>query len=246
MITRLDGRKNSELRPLTFELGYVKHPEGSVLVSAGNTRVLCNVTIEAGVPPWMKAQSVKGGWVTAEYAMLPRATHTRTKRESGSASSRSQEIKRLVGRALRASVDLEKLGERTCIVDCDVIQADGGTRTASISGGFVALAVALTGLIQKGELAADVIKVPVAAISAGIVDGQPLLDLCYEEDSSAQADANFVMDGAGKIIEIQGTAEGDPFSREEFLNLMDVAQTGIAEIIELQRKVLIQVNNLGK
>ena len=237
---RGDGRNTDELRPISFEIDYVAWPEGSVLVSTGKTRVLCNVTVENDVPAWMKArpEAESGGWVTAEYSMLPRSTHTRTKRADASTGSRAQEIKRLVGRALRGAVDLKLLGRRTCIVDCDVLQADGGTRTASITGGFVALSLALSRLAKKGDIPAAVITAPVAAVSAGIVGGTALLDLCYSEDSSAEVDAHFVMDGRGRIIEVQGTAEKDPFSKEQFLCMLDMAQKGIQQLISLQQEAL--------
>jgi len=233
---RSDGRKHDELRKILFETEYVIYPEGSVLVAMGNTKVLCNVSIENEVPRWMKEQGHPGGWITGEYAMLPRSTHTRKKRETLRPSGRTQEIKRLIGRALRASVDLEKLGERTCVVDCDVLQADGGTRTASITGGYVALTIALKQLISKGSIPQDVMQNPVAAISVGVVDQTVLLDLCYEEDVAAEVDANFVMTSKGHIIEVQGTAEGEPFSREQFTQMLDLAQVGISQLIELQEK----------
>lgn len=239
-MSRIDGRTANELRPVHFESGYVIHPEGSVLVSMGKTKVLCNVSVENGVPSWMKSQNVSGGWVTAEYAMLPRSTHSRTKREAAASGSRAQEIRRLVGRALRAAVDLKLLGERTLTVDCDVIQADGGTRTASITGGYVALVLALKKLIAEGALPAKAIKGNVAAISVGLLKGEALLDLCYEEDSAADADANFVMDSSGKLIEVQGTAEKDPFSVEQFQQLLALAQRGIKQLIELQDRALKQ------
>jgi ribonuclease PH len=235
---RIDGRKFDELRPVTLTPDFIVYPEGSVLVSMGNTKVLCNVSIEDDVPGWMKSQGVTGGWVTAEYALLPRSTHTRTRRERRGAGGRTQEIQRLIGRSLRAAVNLELLGTRTCTVDCDVLQADGGTRTASITGGYVALALALGKLVETGELSAEVFAAPVAAVSAGVVAGQPLLDLCYEEDSQAEVDLNVVMNAEGAFIEVQGTAERGAFPRPTLDQLLDLAQKGIGELLEIQRAVL--------
>lgn len=235
---RSDGRRPNDLRPVSFQANYVLYPEGSVLVSAGNTKVLCNVSIEEGVPAWMKNERKSGGWVTAEYSMLPRATHIRTGREAALTSGRTQEIRRLIGRALRSAVNLEKLGPRTCIVDCDVLQADGGTRTAAITGGYVALCLALRKLNQAGVLPRNLIRCGVAAISAGIVRGIPMVDLCYSEDSAAETDANFVMDSTGKIIEIQGTAEKKSFPRQDFIKLLNLAQRGIVRLLELQKRAL--------
>lgn len=235
---RSDGRRNDELRPVTIVPGYVIYPEGSVLYTAGKTKVLCNVTIEEGVPRWMQTQGVSGGWITAEYALLPRSTHQRTPRESNALSGRSHEIRRLIGRSLRAAVDLNKLGQRTCIVDCDVIQADGGTRTAAITGGYVALIMALNKLIQAEILPPNVIKTAVAAVSVGVVRGIPMLDLCYEEDSTAEVDMNVVMTAQGDYIEIQSTAEGAPFSRNILDELLDLAHKGISELLAIQRSIL--------
>lgn len=234
---RIDGRKFEELRNITFETGYTKHAEGSVLVSFGNTKVLCNVTIENEVPRWMKAQEVYGGWVTGEYAMLPRSTHTRNKRETKGLKGRTQEISRLIGRSLRQAVNLEKLGERSLIIDCDVLQADGGTRTAAITGGSVALSLALNDLIAKGELTNDVYRSQVAAISVGLVKNVPLLDLCYQEDVAADVDANIVMNADGNLIELQATAEGVPFSREQSNELVDLAYEGLKVIFEKQKEI---------
>ena len=233
---RPDGRKIDQIRPVKFELDYVEFPEGSVLVEMGRTRVLCNLSVEEGVPPWMAGRGK--GWLTAEYAMLPRSTHTRTPRETKGLRGRTQEIKRLIGRSLRAAVDLEKLGERTLLLDCDVIQADGGTRTASITGGFVAVGLALKRLSAQGVIPADVIKTPVAAVSVGVIDGQPCLDLCYEEDHRADVDLNVVMTAKGRFIEVQGTAEGEPFEREELNQLLDLAQHGIEQLIAYQKEAL--------
>jgi len=209
-----------------------------VLVTMGNTKVLCNVSIEDNVPGWMKSQGVEGGWVTAEYALLPRSTHTRTRRERRGAGGRTQEIQRLIGRSLRAAVNLNLLGQRTCTVDCDVLQADGGTRTASITGGYVALALALGKLVEAGELSHGVLAAPVAAVSVGVVGGQPLMDLCYEEDSEAEVDLNVVMNAEGAFIEVQGTAERGVFPRSTLDELLDLAQKGIGELLEIQRKAL--------
>jgi len=232
---RSDGRKPDQLRAVNFEVGFVRYPEGSVLVSMGNTRVLCNVSVLDEVPPWMRAQSKPGGWVTAEYSMLPRATHTRTQRETRGQSGRTQEIQRLIGRALRASVQLEKLGARTLIVDCDVLQADGGTRTASITGGYVALRLALNNLIKERKVSSSALGPAVAAVSAGVVRGACLLDLCYVEDSKAEADMNVVMNEKGEFIEIQATAEGAPFSKPHFSRLMELTRSGIEQLLKLQR-----------
>jgi ribonuclease PH len=235
---RENNRFPDQLRPVEIIPGYILYPEGSVLISTGNTRVLCNVTVEEMVPRWMMQQKVPGGWVTAEYALLPRSTQTRTTRENAVSGSRSQEIRRLIGRSLRAAVDLEKLGSRTCTVDCDVLQADGGTRSASITGGYVALMIALRKLIDQGVIPPEVVKGQVAAVSAGIVGGQILLDLDYAEDSHAGADINVVMNGQGEFIEVQGTAEGAPFSRSDLNQLLDFASRGIEQLFEIQKNVL--------
>ena len=237
-MSRVDGRTARELRPVTMTPDYVAYPEGSVLIAMGETKVLCNVTVEEGVPSWMRLQGVEGGWVTAEYALLPRSTHRRTSRETHGLRGRTQEIRRLIGRSLRAAVDLKKLGERTCIVDCDVIQADGGTRSAAVTGGYVALVIALRKLIRGGLLSPEVLKAPVAAVSVGVVDGQPVLDLCYEEDSTADVDFNVVVTGEGEFVEVQGTAEGRPFSRQTVDELMDLAVDGARQLLEIQRTVL--------
>lgn len=237
---RVDNRAADELRPVIITPDYVAYPEGSVLIAVGQTKVLCNVTIEERVPAWMRAQRIEGGWVTAEYALLPRSTHRRTPRETSGLRGRTQEIRRLIGRSLRAAVDLKKLGERTCTVDCDVIQADGGTRTAAVTGGYVALAIALHKLIRGGLLPAEVLKPAVAAVSVGVVGDQPLLDLCYEEDSIAEVDVNVVMNAAGEFIEIQGTAEGEPLSRATLDELLNLAQGGITRLLEIQQAVLIE------
>jgi ribonuclease PH len=207
----------------------------------GATKVLCNVTVEESVPGWMRAQGIEGGWVTAEYALLPRSTHYRTPRETSGLRGRTQEIRRLIGRSLRGAVNLESLGERTCIVDCDVIQADGGTRTAAVTGGYVALAIALGKLIRGGLLPAEVLETAVAAVSVGVVGDRPVLDLCYEEDSIAEVDVNVVMNAAGEFIEVQGTAEGAPFSRARLDELLDLAQGGIGRLLAIQQAVLDEI-----
>ncbi|MFZ5916133.1 MAG: ribonuclease PH [Chloroflexota bacterium] len=237
---RADGRKPDELRPVSLVPDFVVYPEGSVLIAMGETRVLCNVTVQEGVPGWMRGQGLSGGWITAEYALLPRSTHHRTPRETFGLRGRTQEIRRLIGRCLRAAVDQEKLGERTCIVDCDVIQADGGTRSAAITGGYVALALALGRLIQGGLLPPEVLTSAVAAISVGVVNGQPLLDLCYEEDSTAEVDVNVVMNADGRFIEVQGSAEGAPFPRTTLHELLDLAHSGIDQLLTIQREMLDQ------
>ncbi len=235
---RVDGRTADELRPVTITTDYVVYPEASELIAVGETKVLCNITVEEGVPGWRRAQGAEGGWLTAEYALLPRSTHRRTPRETLGLRGRTQEIRRLIGRSLRAALDLGKLGERTCIVDCDVLQADGGTRSAAVTGGYVALVIALRKLIRGGLLSPEVLKTAVAAISAGVVGGQPVLDLCYEEDSIAEVDVNMVMNASGEFIEVQGTAEGAPFSRATLDELLDLAQEGIGKLLAIQRAVL--------
>jgi ribonuclease PH len=236
MVTRLHDRAADALRPLAIVRGYTKHAEGSVLVSAGDTRVLCTVSVEDGVPPFLKGKG--RGWLTAEYGMLPRATNTRMRREAaeGKQSGRTQEIQRLIGRALRAVVDLTALGERTLKVDCDVLQADGGTRCASITGAYVAVADAIDWCRAQGLLAGNPLVDSVAAVSVGVVDGVPLLDLDYAEDSRCDTDMNVVMTGAGGFVELQGTAEGAPFSRAELDTLVALAARGLAEIAAAQRR----------
>lgn len=235
---RNDGRASRELRPVTIQPDFIAGAEGSVLIAVGKTRVICTASIEDSVPPFLRGQH--RGWVTSEYAMLPRATDTRTPRESsrGRVSGRTHEIQRLIGRSLRSVTRLRDLGERTVWVDCDVIEADGGTRTASITGAFVALALALQGLVDRGTLPAVPIKDYVAATSVGVVDRTPLLDLNYEEDSRAQVDMNVVQTGAGSLVEVQGTAEGDPFSRQTLSALMDLAAEGIARLVEIQKSLI--------
>ncbi|MGL4855179.1 MAG: ribonuclease PH [Lentisphaeria bacterium] len=239
-MVRIDGRKADEGRIINFIKDYQKNPLASVLVECGNTRVLCSVSVEEKVPGWMKAQGVLGGWVTAEYAMLPSATHTRGKREvkNGKESGRTMEIQRLIGRALRAVVDFEKLGERTFMIDCDVIDADGGTRCASISGAFAAFKLAVVRLMERGLLKENPIKDSVAAISVGIVNSCAVVDLCYDEDSKAGVDMNIVMTGDGRFVELQGTAEEEPFNMQELNELLALAKPRIKEIIEMQDKLL--------
>ena len=227
------------MRAVSFERNYSKHAEGSCLVKFGDTHVLCTASLEERVPPWLR--NAGKGWVTAEYGMLPRATGDRMRREAsaGKQSGRTQEIQRLIGRSLRAVVDLEALGERQISVDCDVIQADGGTRTASITGAWIALRDCLAWMEQRSMVKVDkVLKDHVAAISCGIFAGQPVIDLDYLEDSAAETDANFVMTGTGGIVEIQGTAEGEPFSQDQFLNLLDLARNGIGELVTMQKAAI--------
>lgn len=232
---RPSGRTTDTMRTVSIETNVTKHAEGSCLIKMGDTHVLCTASLEGRVPPWIKGSGL--GWVTAEYGMLPRATTTRNRREAtaGKQSGRTQEIQRLIGRSLRAGVDRVALGERQITVDCDVIQADGGTRCASITGGWVALRLAVNKLLAAGEIKEDPLTDHVAAVSCGIYAGQPVLDLDYAEDSEAGTDANFVMTGAKGLIEIQGSAEGATFSRAEFNSLMDLAEKGVAELVEEQK-----------
>lgn len=228
---RKDSRKNDELREIKFTKDFTKNALGSVLVEFGDTKVITTASVDFSKPKWMDRDSV-GGWVTAEYSLLPSSTNTRCKRERTSVSGRTQEIQRLIGRSLRACVDMKKLPDMTIIIDADVIQADGGTRTASICGGFLALRTAIDKLMEEGKLQESPIIEPIAAISAGVVDGEVRLDLNYDEDSSAQADANIVLTKSGKIIEFQTTAEGKPFTKEQMLEIFETAQKGINDIIE--------------
>ena len=236
MSARSDGRQPDDLRPVRVTRDYLRHPEGSVLVEFGDTKVVCTASIEEKVPPFLKGQGK--GWVTAEYGMLPRSTNTRMTRERNGPSGRSQEIQRLVGRSLRAVVEMAKLGERTVWVDCDVIQADGGTRTAAITGSFIAVADAIGTLVKAGTLPGSPVRDCVAAISVGIVNGTPVLDLNYVEDSSAEVDMNVVMTGAGAFVEVQGTAEQTPFGRDRLTAMLALAEGGIGRLIALQRRVL--------
>ncbi len=237
-IKRPSGRKADELRTVTLEANVTKHAEGSCMASFGDTKVLITASVEERVPPWLRDSGA--GWVTAEYGMLPRSTHTRTDREAarGRQGGRTMEIQRLIGRSLRAVIDLKALGERQIRLDCDVIQADGGTRTAAITGAWVALRIAVNGLIADKRLKSDPITGSVAAVSCGIFEGAAVLDLDYAEDSNAQADANFVLTGSGGIVEIQGTAETEPFSRDRFNDMMRLAELGISRLIALQTEAL--------
>jgi len=233
---RSDGRADDALRPVDFMLDFIEYPLGSVLISMGKTRVLCNASVEEGVPRWLKGQGL--GWVTGEYSMLPAATHTRGRREIGNRSGRSTEIQRLVGRSLRAGVDRAKLGEHTIVVDCDVIQADGGTRTAAITGGWVALALACARLLESGKLETLPLTRTIAAISAGVVAGRPVLDLHYDDDVNADVDLNLVMTGSLDIVEIQGTGEGDVLSRAHLDDLVELGTKGCRELTRLQARAL--------
>ncbi len=235
---RPSGRLPAQMRPVQFIRDFTKHAEGSVLASFGDTRVLCTASVENRQPRWMADR--QSGWVTAEYGMLPRSTHDRMGREAarGKQGGRTMEIQRLIGRSLRAVMDLDRLGPRTITLDCDVIQADGGTRTASISGAFVALRDAVDRLLENGELKEDPVRGNVASVSVGIYEGSPVLDLDYVEDSNADTDMNVVMDDQGRFIEIQGTAEGTPFTQDEMLAMLDLARQGIGEIITAQNAAL--------
>jgi len=238
---RLPSRQDDSLRAVRLTRHFTRHAEGSVLVEFGSTRVICTASVEESVPGFLKGKG--RGWVTAEYGMLPRSTGSRMRREAaaGKQSGRTQEIQRLIGRSLRAVVDLERLGERQILIDCDVIQADGGTRTASITGAFVALSDAISGLLAQGKLSESPLRDHVAAVSVGMVEGRALLDLDYLEDSGCDTDMNVVMTGAGRFIEIQGTAEGEAFSREEMNQMLELAEKGIRELIDLQREALALV-----
>ncbi|MBX3679996.1 ribonuclease PH [Cognatazoarcus halotolerans] len=235
---RPSHRRPDEMRPVRITRGFTRHAEGSVLIEFGDTRVLCTASVEESVPGFLRGKGQ--GWLTAEYGMLPRSTHTRSAREAarGKQSGRTQEIQRLIGRSLRAVVDLEKLGERQVIIDCDVLQADGGTRTASITGACVAVADALNGLVARGLLAASPMNDFVAAVSVGMYEGVPVLDLDYPEDSGCETDMNVVMTGSGGFVEVQGTAEGKPFRRDELDCLLQLASNGIAHLVGLQREAL--------
>ncbi len=235
---RIDGRNSNDLRPVQMTPDFIPHAEGSVLIEVGRTRVICTASVEESVPLFMRGENK--GWITAEYSMLPRATESRTPRETslGRKSGRSQEIQRLIGRSLRTATDLDLLGERTIWVDCDVIEADGGTRTASITGAFVAMVQAMDKLVDKGALEALPIRSKLAAVSVGIVDGVPMLDLNYEEDSSADVDLNVVMTDQREFVELQGTAERQPFSRTLLDALLSLAESGISQLIDMQQQAL--------
>ncbi len=237
---RADGRKANELRSLRFQHHIAPYAAGSTLIEWGNTRIICGVTVEENVPRWMKEQDIQGGWITAEYSMLPYSTLERKARDvgRGKVDGRAQEIQRLIGRALRAVIDLEKLGERTVWVDCDVLQADGGTRTAAITGAYVALCIAIRRLIASGKVTENPILHAVAAVSVGIVDKRPLIDLCYTEDVAAAVDMNLVMSSAGEFIELQGTGEQATFSEEQLTKLLALGKTGIRELLAAQEKAL--------
>ncbi len=237
-MNRPSGRRPDELRHVSFEVGFTRHAEGSVLVESGNTRVLCTASVETGVPSFLRGQGQ--GWITAEYGMLPRATHTRMAREAarGRQTGRTQEIQRLIGRSLRAQADLKALGERTVTLDCDVLQADGGTRTAAISGAWVALALAVESLLRRGDIRRHALHGQVAAVSVGIYQGVPVLDLDYAEDAQAETDMNVVLNDSGAFIELQGTAEGHAFRREELDQMLALAAAGCGQIMEVQRQIL--------
>jgi len=233
---RIDGRKNDELRKLKITRNYIKSAEGSVLIEMGDTRVICTATVENSVPPFLRGKGT--GWVTAEYAMLPRSSGQRIQRERSKVGGRTHEIQRLIGRSLRSVVDMKELGERSVLIDCDVVQADGGTRTASITGAYIALVDALRHIKKQGLIKAVPIKDYLAAISVGIVDGKPLLDLNYTEDSTAEVDMNLVMTGSGRIVEVQGTAEGEPFSRSALDTLIALGEKGIKALVKKQKEML--------
>ena len=237
---RGDGRLAAQLRPVRFQNNVAPYAAGSTLIEWGNTRVICGVTVEETVPRWMKEQGVTGGWITAEYSMLPYSTLQRKPRDisKGKIDGRSQEIQRLIGRAMRTALDLEKLGSRTIWVDCDVLQADGGTRTAAITGGYVALSLAIRKLLAEGKLPADPLRRAVAAVSVGIVQEQPLLDLCYSEDAAAEVDMNLVMDSAGEFIELQGSGEEATFSETQLAGMLALGKSGVQELLALQQAAL--------
>src|SRR4051812_22176286 len=237
---RADGRQWNQLRPVRFQNGIAPYATGSTLVEFGNTRVICGITVEETVPRWMKEQNVTGGWITAEYSMLPYSTLQRKQRDisKGKLDGRSQEIQRLIGRAMRAAIDLEKIGSRTIWIDCDVLQADGGTRTAAITGAYVGLGLAVQKLISEGKLSVSPLLSPVAAVSIGIIEGQPLLDLCYTEDVAAAVDLNLVMNAKGEFIELQGTGEESTFSEAELAQLLAVGKEGIKALIQAQQTAL--------
>jgi ribonuclease PH len=233
---RIDGRKADELRKIKITRNYIKSAEGSVMIQMGDTWVICTATVENSVPPFLRGKGT--GWVTAEYAMLPRSSAQRIQRERAKVGGRTHEIQRLIGRALRSVVDMKALGERSVLIDCDVVQADGGTRTASITGAYIALVDALRHVKKQGMIEQVPVLDHLAAVSVGIVDGKPLLDLCYTEDSSAEVDMNLVMTGKGGIVEIQGTAEGEPFSKAELAKLLALGEKGIKQLIQKQKEIL--------
>ncbi|QSH42165.1 ribonuclease PH [Lentisphaerota bacterium] len=237
---RVDGRDLDQLRKLKITQNYLAHPLSSVLIEFGGTKVVCAVNVENRVPGWMRAQNVPGGWLTCEYGMLPASTHDRMRREStnGKQGGRTVEIQRLIGRSLRGVMDLKKIGQNTIYIDCDVIDADGGTRCAGITGASTALQLALNSAFARRNFKTNPMQELVAAVSVGIVDGRPVLDLCYEEDCNAEVDMNVVMTESGKFIEVQGTAEGHPFSRSQFNEMLELAESGLKKIFEIQRKVI--------
>ena len=238
MSQRIDGRRPDQLRPVSIERGFMKHAEGSALIKMGDTHVICTASVENRVPHFLVGKNT--GWITAEYAMLPRSTHTRSERETRGTKGRTQEIQRLIGRALRAVIDLKKLGSRTLWIDCDVLQADGGTRTASISGAYVAVVDAIDKLKNEASITQNPLGDSVAAVSVGIIGNTPMLDLCYAEDATAEVDMNIVLTGQGNFVEVQGTAEGNPFTFDQMQHLIALGQKGISEITQLQRDVLAQ------
>jgi ribonuclease PH len=240
---RFDGRQPDQLRPLRFQNHIAPHATGSTLIEWGNTRVICGVTVEEKVPRWMKDQNVTGGWITAEYSMLPYSTLDRKARDisKGKLDGRSQEIQRLIGRSLRSIIDLEKLGARTIWIDCDVLQADGGTRTAAITGTYVALMFAIRKLMADGKLLVNPLKEPVAAVSIGILNGTPLLDLCYVEDAAAEVDLNLVMTAGGKFVEVQGSGEESTFTEEQLHAMLKLGRQGIQQLVKAQEAALAQV-----
>ena len=237
---RGDGRSHNQLRPVRFQNNIAPYATGSTLIEWGNTRIICGVTVDESVPRWMKEQGVTGGWITAEYSMLPYSTLQRKQRDitKGKIDGRSQEIQRLIGRAMRAALDLEKLGSRTIWVDCDVLQADGGTRTAAITGAYVALSLATRRLMAEGKLSADPIRHAIAAVSVGILEKQALLDLCYTEDAAAEVDLNLVMTSAGEFIELQGTGEESTFSETQLADMLALGKAGVGQLLDLQRAAL--------
>ena len=238
MSQRIDGRRPDQLRPVSIERGFMKHAEGSALIKMGDTHVICTASVEDRVPHFLVGKNT--GWITAEYAMLPRSTHTRSERETRGTRGRTQEIQRLIGRALRAVIDLKKLGSRTLWIDCDVLQADGGTRTASISGAYIAVIDAIDKLKNEGSITKNPLGDSVAAVSVGIIGNTPMLDLCYAEDATAEVDMNIVMTGQGNFVEVQGTAEGTPFTLDQMQHLIALGQKGISEVTQLQQDVMTQ------
>ena len=235
---RIDGRKQDELRPIKITPDYLHHPTGSVLIECGLTRVICSATVVNEVPPWMRAQKVKGGWLTAEYQLLPTSTHERVRRERKGVSGRTQEIQRLIGRSLRASCDLSKLDGKTIYIDCDVLDADGGTRCASISGAMVALRIALKKLLANGEIKENPLNNSIAAVSIGVHENDVLLDLCYTEDCSAEVDMNIIMTDRNEFVEVQGTAEGKTFTRNKMNDMFDIAEKGINNIFKTVNDII--------